>query len=261
MSKNKDFPQGLANNYHQVGKNLIFSGGGIGSGHFFFQDFSEAEIIQLKVTGLFINRTLQQWIEYLDEDSGNLIKGGTIDFLFEHANAISKAIKQKWDKNHELIFGTELKKKISFYFKQQRKLNFEVFTDWLPTDNGFVKLSDQVTDKWGDPVAHIKIDSHPQNIKIGRMLASKAEELLRKAGAKNVSSNINGSAPSNLQAGGCRFGINPQTSVLDANCKAHEVENLYITDGSFMPTGGSVPLTWTIFANSFRVANHLKNII
>jgi choline dehydrogenase-like flavoprotein len=58
-------------------------------------------------------------------------------------------------------------------------------------------------------------------------------------------------------AGGCRFGNDPATSVLDKNCKAHEVANLYITDGSFMPTGGSVPHTFTIYANSFRVADKI----
>ncbi len=76
-------------------------------------------------------------------------------------------------------------------------------------------------------------------------------------GAKNIYSGISGAPPSNLQAGGCRFGNDPQTSVLDSNCKSHEVDNLYITDGSFMPTGGSVTYTWTIYANSFRVADKL----
>jgi choline dehydrogenase-like flavoprotein len=45
--------------------------------------------------------------------------------------------------------------------------------------------------------------------------------------------------------------------VLDPNCRAHDVENLYVTDGSFMPTGGSVPYTWTIYANAFRVADKI----
>ena len=58
-------------------------------------------------------------------------------------------------------------------------------------------------------------------------------------------------------AGGCRFGDDPKNSVLNANCQAHEVNNLYVTDGSFMPTGGSVPYTFTIYANAFRVADHL----
>ena len=39
--------------------------------------------------------------------------------------------------------------------------------------------------------------------------------------------------------------------------RAHELGNLYVTDGSFMPTSGSVPYTWTIYANAFRVADRL----
>jgi choline dehydrogenase-like flavoprotein len=45
--------------------------------------------------------------------------------------------------------------------------------------------------------------------------------------------------------------------VLDKDCRAHEVNNLYVVDGSFMPTAGSVPSTLTIAANSFRVAHNL----
>jgi choline dehydrogenase-like flavoprotein len=52
-------------------------------------------------------------------------------------------------------------------------------------------------------------------------------------------------------AGGCRFGSDPKTSLLDKNCKAHEVDNLYVTDGIFMPTGGSFTYTLTIYANAF----------
>ena len=85
-----------------------------------------------------------------------------------------------------------------------------------------------------------------------------SEKILKKLGAKNIYSGISGAPPTNLQAGGCRFGNNPKTSVLDKNCKAHELDNLYVTDGSFMPTGGSVTYTWTIYANSFRVANVIK---
>ena len=74
---------------------------------------------------------------------------------------------------------------------------------------------------------------------------------------KNIKSSITGGATANLQAGGCRFGNNKKTSVLDKNCKSHEVDNLYVTDGSFMPTGGSVTYTFTIYANSFRVADKI----
>ena len=77
-------------------------------------------------------------------------------------------------------------------------------------------------------------------------------------GAQNIKDNISPSPPQNLQAGGCRFGNDSNTSVLNKNCQSHEVKNLFVTDGSFMPTGGSVPYTFTIYANSFRVADYLK---
>ncbi|HDO28009.1 MAG TPA: oxidoreductase, partial [Bacteroidetes bacterium] len=130
--------------------------------------------------------------------------------------------------------------------------------DWLPTDNCFVTLDNKIKDKWGDPVAKIRTGFHPHDIKVGEYLAAKAEKVLEKMGTKNISSGISGAPPPNLQAGGCRFGDDPENSVLDKNCKAHEVENLYVTDGSFMPTGGSVTYTWTIYANAFRVAEKVK---
>ena len=60
------------------------------------------------------------------------------------------------------------------------------------------------------------------------------------------------------QAGTCRFGTDPATSVLDLNCRAHEVDNLYVTDASFFPSIGAVNPTLTIIANALRVADHLK---
>lgn len=258
MSKNTEFPEGLSNNNNQVGKNLIFSAGGTGSGQFFFEDLAEKEAEELQVRGLFVNRSLHNWYEIDDEKLGGKVKGGTIDFLFEHANATTKAIRQKWDDHGNLLFGPALKKKLKAYFTEQRKLKFEVFADWLPTDDCFVRLDPKVTDKWGDPVARIRLGYHPHDLKVGKYLAEKAEKLLAEMGAKNIKSHISGGAPPNLVVGGCRFGNDPKTSVLDKNCKSHEVDNLYITDGSFMPTGGSVTYTWTIYANSFRVADKIK---
>ncbi len=61
------------------------------------------------------------------------------------------------------------------------------------------------------------------------------------------------------QAGTLRFGTDPKTSVLDLNCKAHEIDNLYVTDASFFPSIGAVNPTLTILANALRVADHLKS--
>jgi choline dehydrogenase-like flavoprotein len=59
------------------------------------------------------------------------------------------------------------------------------------------------------------------------------------------------------QVGTCRFGEDPATSVLDLNCKAHDLDNLYVVDGSFMVSSAAVNPTLTIVANSLRVGDHL----
>jgi choline dehydrogenase-like flavoprotein len=59
------------------------------------------------------------------------------------------------------------------------------------------------------------------------------------------------------QAGTCRFGDNPATSVLDVNCRAHEVDNLYVVDTSVFPSIGAVNPALTAMANALRVGDHL----
>ncbi len=66
---------------------------------------------------------------------------------------------------------------------------------------------------------------------------------------------LNGTAH---QAGTLRFGRDPAASVLDTDCKAHELDNLYVTDASFFPSIGAVNPTLTIIANALRVADHIK---
>jgi len=59
------------------------------------------------------------------------------------------------------------------------------------------------------------------------------------------------------QCGTLRFGSDPATSVLDVNCKAHDLENLYVVDGSFFPSSNAVNPALTIMANALRVGDHL----
>ena len=60
------------------------------------------------------------------------------------------------------------------------------------------------------------------------------------------------------QAGTLRFGPDPTTSVLDRDCRAHGIDNLYVTDASFFPSIGAVNPTLTIIANALRVADRIK---
>ena len=61
------------------------------------------------------------------------------------------------------------------------------------------------------------------------------------------------------QAGTARFGSDPATSVLDLDCKAHDLDNLYVVDASFFPSIGAVNPTLTIIANALRVADIMKD--
>ena len=261
MSKNPTSPNGVANNSGNVGKNLLFSAIATGSGFIRFEDFPEEKIAAINNPMTFVNRTLIDFYEIDDKASGKKIKGGIIDFLYEHSNPMPKAVKNKKD-GERLVYGSEFKTKLHAYFTKQKKVRFEAFTDWIPNDDCYVTLDPEHTDKWGDPVAKVRLGYHEKNKIPGAFLAEISKEVLTEMGAKEVSGSTGSFPPANLQAGGCRFGNDPKTSVLDQNCKAHEVPNLYITDGSFMPTGGSVPYTFTIYANAFRVAEkiiaHLK---
>lgn len=253
LSTGPKHPQGLANAGGQVGRNLIFSAGGSGYGELPFGKFGN----ELKVRGPFVNRGLQDWYFINDKKLGK-VKGGTIDFLLRHPNAISRANSLKWDDDDKLIWGSALKQRLKREFTRTQSLRFEVFNDWLPTDDCFVSLDSQVRDKWAVPVARIRIGYHDHDLVIGEYLTAKAKAVLKQMGAEDIRGNVSGSPPPNLVAGGCRFGDDPATSVLDRDCRAHDCENLFVTDGSFMPTGGSVPYTWTIYANAFRVAEVIK---
>ncbi len=251
-------PNGLANNSGQVGRNLLFSAGGSGSGDFFYAGMDGKEAEALSVRGPFVNRGLQDWYYLDDKAFGGRAKGGLVDFLLRHPNPIGKAMSVKWGDDDRLVWGRPLQKKLKSLFTAKQSLRYEIFCDWLPTDNCFVSLDTEVQDKWQSPVARVRIGYHEHDLKVGRYINERVQRVMEKMGAQNIRSGVSGSPPQNLVAGGCRFGNSPRTSVLDADCRAHDVDNLYITDGSFMPTGGSVPYTWTIYANAFRVADKLS---
>jgi choline dehydrogenase-like flavoprotein len=106
------------------------------------------------------------------------------------------------------------------------------------------------------------------NMEAHHRLKKKVEQMLSKAGAHPVLLErnlylgkdipIGGTAH---QAGTARFGTDPATSVLDLDCKAHELDNLYLTDASFFPSIGAVNPTLTIIANALRVADKIKDRI
>jgi len=247
---------GLGNRNQLIGKNLLFAGGGSGSGRLVYSKMKKEKVEQLKEFGTFVNRAIQDWYVIDDPDFGPPQKGGTIDFVHMHPNPVVRATRQIYGQDG-LIWGKDLKRKLERHFIDSRYLKIEAFCDWMPNNNCHVTLDAKTRDKWNLPVAKVRTGYHVQNLQVGWYLASRGANVLKQMGAENVISFAAAKPPTNLMAGGCRFGNDPATSVLDADCRSHEIDNLFVSDGSFMPTGGSVPYTWTIYANSFRVADKI----
>jgi len=249
--------KGLGNKYDQIGKNLHCCAGGTGHGIFDYKQFSAKQVAELHTRGPFFNRALQDWY-FIDDKKvfGQRIKGGTIDFVFDGPAPTAEANELKRE-NGNLLWGTPLKQRIKSFFTESKDFKFEVFCDWLTTDDCHVSLDPSQKDKWGSPVAKVKVGAHPHDLKVGQYIVDKGKEVMKNLGAQSVRGSAFSSPTSNLIAGGLRFGNDPKTSALDADCRVHGTENCFVTDGSFMPNGGSVTPTFTIYANSFRVADKI----
>lgn len=258
-STGEKHPQGIGNRYQQLGRNLHCCAGGTGHGIFDLTRFAPRQAADLKARGPFFNRALQDWY-FIDDKAafGKRVKGGTIDFVFDPPSPTADANKLKWDDQHNLLWGSTFKKRLASHFTQSRDFKFEVFCDWLPTDDCHVSLDGSRKDKWGSPVARVKVGYHPHDLKVARYLVDKGVQVMKRMGSQRYFGNAFTAPTSNLIAGGLRFGQDARTSALDSDCRVHGTDNLFVTDGSFMPTGGSVTPTWTIYANSFRVADKIK---
>jgi choline dehydrogenase-like flavoprotein len=253
LSASPKHPNGLANSSGLVGRNLIFSTFGACWGDFRYDRHGE----WLRSPEAFVHRSLDDFL-FLDGGPLGKRKGGTLNFLLMHGNPISAtSLISFWDRVP--LWGQRLKDKMRRYFVETQHLKCEVFADYTPVPEGLVGIDPTgVKDRWGIPSARVRIVRHPRDMETARFLSERGVEILRAMGAEDVvvPPDVGGES-TNLVAGTCRFGRDPATSVLDPDCRAHDVENLWVTDGSFMPTGGSVPYTFTIYANAFRVADRI----
>jgi choline dehydrogenase-like flavoprotein len=109
------------------------------------------------------------------------------------------------------------------------------------------------------------LDVTENNMEAHRRLRKKLISLLRNSGSAPVLFERNLYFGKNIplggtahQAGTARFGVDPQTSVLDLDCRAHELDNLYVADASFFPSIGAVNPTLTLIANAIRVADKIR---
>jgi choline dehydrogenase-like flavoprotein len=131
---------------------------------------------------------------------------------------------------------------------------------WLTSED----LPDPANRVTLDADGHIVLSYTPNNLEGHKRLSAKLEHLLEHLDCHQHL------LPRNLfvgqriplagvahQNGTVRFGRDPKTSALDVNCKAHEVDNLYVVDASFFPSSGAVNPALTVMANALRVGDHL----
>src|SRR5215471_3568812 len=113
-----------------------------------------------------------------------------------------------------------------------------------------------------DPSGRLKLSYTPNNAEAHTRLVRKLKEMVGKLLPLGLKLDkripLAGTAH---QYGTLRFGDDPKTSVLDRNCKAHYVDNLYVVDASFFPSSAAVNPGLTIMANALRVADHLKGAL
>jgi len=256
-SQSAKFPHGLANNNGLVGQNLLFSSFGEARARFRISK-RKAEWPWIDDTSPFVQRSVQDFYLMKDDRAG-FRKGGTLSFVWTHPNPIFAAVGMA-ELGNDGFFGKELKDKLREY-RDSKILQFETFGEFLATPGTNVVVDDSVKDKYGLPVAKISIDRHPLDLKSVSYLVDRGEEILRELKPEKIDKRTTVGVTHIIQGGTCRMGNDPASSVLDKNCRSHEVPNLYVVDGSFLPTSGGIPLTLTICANSFRVGHAMTRTL
>jgi choline dehydrogenase-like flavoprotein len=132
----------------------------------------------------------------------------------------------------------------------------------IPVFASRVEVDPVVTDHWGIPVARISGHGHPQDRRGTGFLSSRAEEWMKAAGAHSTWTIGWGGGPTasggQHQSGTCRMGDDPKTSVVNRYGQIHEIDNLFVADGSLHVTNGGFNPALTILALGYWVSDYIK---
>lgn len=254
MSKSASFPDGLANDQGLVGRYLQFHSTSSGAGHLEANETSSA-ILESPVP--FVGLSSMDHYFMPDQISG-LGKGGVIVFHHRGHYPVKTAKIVSQSSSGETLWGLNLKRALkNIHNTNYIPVSFEVHHDFIPNDQTYMELDPEVRDKWGLPVARMhlkKIDHHEA---AGKYVVDQGLKVLEKMGGRSPRAVSVGDTAPFLVQGTCRAGKGPKNSVLNEHCRAHSVPNLFVVDGSFMPTSGGGPPTLTLVANSLRTADHI----
>ena len=234
MSANDRHPRGLANGSDQVGRNYMF------------HNSKAAVALSHEPNPTIFQKTISVNDWYFgdadfDYPMGNIqMTGKTRGAIMKGYAPLETFLMPNWSMD-----------KIA-----EHSLDFWVSTEDLPSPDNRVTIT---------PDGAINLAYTPNNQAASDHLWSRLQSLLDRLYLKDhlverqvYVKNAMGIAAVGHQAGTCRFGTDPATSVLDVNCKAHELDNLYVVDTSFFPSIGAVNPSLTAIANAIRVGHHLR---
>ena len=234
MSANDKHPNGLANGSDQVGRNYMFHN-------------SQAVLAISREPNLtMFQKTLSLNDFYFGMDG--------FEFPMGNIQMIGKSLGPMY--RGEKPLETALVPSGLLANLAEHAVDFWLSTEDLPDPNNRVTV---------DSTGNITLDYTPNNQMAKQKLYGKLKSMLQHMGMhpehlipRNIYMKtdipVAGCAH---QAGTCRFGTDPKSSVLDTNCKAHELDNLYVVDTSFFVSIGAVNPSLTAIANAIRVGDHL----
>ena len=233
-SANDKHPNGLANGSGQVGRNYMR------------HNQSILMALTLKPNETVFQKTLALSDFYFRSDDWEYPLGLIQMCATSHGAQIRGEALPEW---------LEWMPKMPFEEMARHSMDFWLSSEDLPRSENRIYYDGE----------RIVLDVTEGNMEAHHRLKRKLEQILSNAGAHPVMMErslylgkgipIGGTAH---QAGTARFGTDREISVLDLNCKAHELDNLYIADASFFPSIGAVNPTLTIIANALRVADKIK---
>jgi choline dehydrogenase-like flavoprotein len=243
ISKSNLFPQGLANSSGLVGKHLMWDTGSFVSA-VFEHPLNEFKSVQ-------VTRLIHDY--YAADPKRGFYGGGGIDARFNFYPAGFALYGMPQDAPR---WGSEYKKMIGTYFS--RTMSTLAHSTSLPMEKNSVTLDPDFKDAWGLPGVRITFENHPDDIATLKWLQAKQYEILHAMGAKKIWAQPVEMFDTNRHLmGTCRIGHDPKKSVVNSVSRTHDVQNLFVVDGSNFVTSARQQPTATIQALAYRAADHM----
>jgi choline dehydrogenase-like flavoprotein len=241
MSKSRRYPNGLANSSGELGRNFIphFTGG--------------VEVFLKDLIG-----------QPAIDDEGFLDHAYIPSFMHAHKRDFARSFGIQFNyQNRRSVGWARSMPGFGKGFKQSVKerypafLVFSPYGEMLPNKQSFIDLDYEKLDPYGLPMARRTLAWGENDMKIFREMQRWSHEILEAAGSEFH--DVSQEPATNHELGGCRMGADPRTSVVNADCRTHDVPNLYVVDGSVFPSASEKNPTHTIMALAARAADDIAD--